>query len=199
MKVLEIKGQESATELIKQLVCLRLLARQTITTRKKAELLIQHYRDKQAAAVQNSEDWRLSRHLISALEENSLNFRFHEIEIGQYLMHLCHELDKKAPRELIFEAINTNKADRDTEEVRKYGEKSHHLICILDLENSATLDDEIEIRPLKWCHTMAMMNAMQTNEKLGKAIHDISNEFFDGAFGEYRETPLMERLAGRAV
>ena len=199
MKALEITGQESASDLIKQLVCLRLLARQTIMTRKNAESLIQQYQDKQAAAVQDSEDWALSGHLISALEENGLNCRFHEIEIGQYLMHLCHALDKKAPRELIFDAINTSKADRDTEEVRKYGEKSHHLICILDLENSATPDDDIEIRPLKWCHTMALMNAMQTNKAVDKAIHDISNKFFDGAFGEYRETPLMERLAGRAV
>lgn len=36
--------------------------------------------------------------------------------------------------------------------------------------------------------------ARQYVQRVGRA-----NEFFDGAFGEYRERPLMERLAGRAV
>jgi len=43
---------------------------------------------------------------------------------------------------------------------------------------------------------MAFMNALQTNSKLDRAVHDGANEFFDGAFGEFRERPVMERLAG---
>ena len=87
--------------------------------------------------------------------------------------------------------------------MRKYGEKSHRLICVLDLENSASTRKEEwmgrEMQPLKWCHTMAFMREMTTNPKLDRIIHDGANEFFGGAFGEYRERPLIERLAGRAV
>ena len=55
------------------------------------------------------------------------------------------------------------------------------------------------MQPLKWCHTMAFMREMTTNPKLDRIIHDGANEFFGGVFGEYRERPLIERLAGRAV
>lgn len=129
--------------------------------------------------------------------ERQLLLRSSEIEIGEYLMRLCSALDKKASRIQIFEAINCGTADRDTEMVRKYGDRSHSLICVLDLENSATKDDEITTRPLKWCHTMAFLRAMQTSPKLDRIVHDGANEFFNGAFGEYRERPLLERLAGR--
>lgn len=199
MKALEITGEETAADLVKQLVALRILARQNVRTRRQSGELLAGYRAKLALTAVGSDDWTLTSHLIAAIEENRLACEFHEIEIGKYLMCLCHEMDQKVPQALIFDALNTSFADRDTDLVRKYGDKSHHLICILDLENSATKDDDIEHRPLKWCHTMAFMNAMQTNKKLDKAIHDISNEFFDGAFGEYRETPLMDRLAGKTV
>ncbi|ULR87208.1 hypothetical protein [Comamonas sp. B21-038] len=199
MKALEITGEETAADLVKQLVALRMLARQNVRTRRQSGELLAGYRAKLALTAVGSDDWTLTNHLIAAIEENRLACEFHEIEIGKYLMFLCHEMDQKVPRALIFDAINTSHADRDTEDVRKYGDKSHHLICILDLENSATQDDDIEIRPLKWCHTMAFMNAMQTNGKLSKAVHDIANETFGGAFGEFRETPLMDRLAGTSV
>jgi hypothetical protein len=103
----------------------------------------------------------------------------------------------------LFDAINTNRADRDTEVVRKYGDKASHILFVLDLENSAsTRNDEWTeptTQPLKWCNTMAFMHEMQTNAKFDRVIHDGANEFFNGEFGEYRERPLMERLAGRAV
>ncbi len=43
---------------------------------------------------------------------------------------------------------------------------------------------------------MAMLNEMRTNEKFDQAVHDIANGHFDGAFGEYRERPVVQRLAG---
>lgn len=196
---LGITGAETADQLIKQLVYLRHLARRNILLKDQARELIRMHRGKQAALSETSHDWILSGHVIAALEENLLQFDFHEIEAGNYLAHLCRELDKKATREAIFDAINTNRAHRDTADVRKYGDKCSHLICVLDLENSATEDDEIASKPLKWCHTMAFLNAMQTNPKLDRVVHDSANEFFNGAFGEYRERPLTERLVGRGA
>lgn len=196
---LEITGNETADQLVKQLVYLRHEARSTIFRRRRCDEQIEQYSEERDKSSPGSLEWDLANRVVQYLQENELLLRTHEIEIGRYLTFLCDEVDKKVPRQLVFEAINTGKADRDTEEVRKYGEKSHRLICVLDLENSATTDEGIEIRPLKWCHTMAFMNALQTNSKLDKAIHEVANEFFDGAFGEHQERPLMERLAGRSV
>lgn len=196
---LGITGAETADQLIKQLVYLRHLARSYIKINSDAQALIGMCRDNRAALPETSHDWILSGHVIAALEENQLQCKFHEIEIGKYLAHLCPELDKKASREAIFDAINTNRAHRDTADVRKHGDKCSHLIYVLDLENSATEDDEIASKPLKWCHTMAFMNALQTSPKLDRIVHDGANEFFNGAFGEYRERPLTERLVGRGT
>lgn len=196
---LGITGAETADQLIKQLVCLRHIARKTIAFTEQAGELIRKHRDKRAALSEGSADWVKSGQIIAALEENRLQFRFQEIEIGKRLVHLCPELDKKASREAIFDAINANRAHRDTEDVRKYGDKCSHLIFVLNLENSATKDDGISSKPLKWCHTMAFMNALQTNAKLDRIVHDGANEFFNGAFGEYRERPLAERLVGRSA
>jgi hypothetical protein len=68
------------------------------------------------------------------------------------------------------------------------------MISVLDLENSATETDTIEDRPLKWCVLMAMMNAIKTHAGFDRAVHDITNETFKGAFGEYRPRPLTQRL-----
>ena len=141
--------------------------------------------------------------IIANLGEVELQAQTMEIEIGNYLMPLCDALDRAATREQIFEALNINTADRDTEQVREYGDKAIHLIHVLFLENSASARGEDcanrEVQPLNWCYTRAFMNALTTNAKLDRIIHDGANEFFNGAFGEYRERPLMERLAGRAV
>ena len=196
---LGITGAETADQLIKQLVYLRHLARRNILLKDQARELIRMHRGKQAALPETSHDWILSGHVIAALEENLLQFDFQEIEVGRYLASLCPELDKKASREAIFDAINANRAHRDTENVRKYGDKCSHLIFVLDLENSATEDDNLASKPLKWCHTMAFMNALQTSPKLDRVVHDGANEFFNGAFGEYRDRPLMERMAGSVM
>lgn len=198
----EITGSETGDQLIKQLVYLRHLARQYVQrigrANKHRDEILSLQKERQGGAASD-----VITASLAAIDEQLLELRFAEIELGNYLLHLCPALDEKASRDAVFDAINTNKADRDTEDVRKYGDKTSHLIFVLDLENSASTrnDDWTEplARPLKWCHTMAFMNAMQTNEKLDRAIHDDANEFFNGAFGEYRERPLMERLAGRAV
>ena len=35
---------------------------------------------------------------------------------------------------------------------------------------------------------------MQTSDKLDRAIHEATSEFFGGAFGEYRERSPLERM-----
>ncbi|ROR02110.1 hypothetical protein EDF72_1228 [Delftia acidovorans] len=196
---LGINGTETAAQLIKQLVYLRHLARRNIMLKQMARDRIRLHEQDRAAAADNSAAQAVYGQAIAILKEQELEIGFQEIEIGKYLVHLCPALDSKASREAIFEAINTNKADRGTEDVRKYGDKCSNLIFVLDLENSATKDDDIMHKPLKWCHTMAFMNALQTNPKLDRIAHEEANEVFGGAFGEYRERPLTERLVGRSV
>lgn len=200
--ILAITGAETADQLIKQLVYLRHSTRRIIKGLEAIGQSRAHFercRDNAADGAMKAE----AMAELANLDERQLMLRSTEIEVGQYLFPLCDALDQKATREQIFDAINTNPADRDTDLVRKYGEKSHSLICVLDLENSASTRKEEwmgrEMQPLKWCHTMAFMREMTTNPKLDRIIHDGANEFFGGAFGEYRERPLIERLAGRAV
>lgn len=196
---IELTGQETADQLIKQLVYLRHLARRTITLSDEASELIRKCREKRSLLRDDSPGWALAGDVLAGLEENTLQFKFEKIEIGHYLMPLCAALDRMASREQVFDALCVGLADRNSDAMRKYGGKTMNIISVLDLENSATKDDDIVTRPLKWCHTLAFMNTMQTSEKLAKTVHDGANEFFDGAFGEYRETPLTERLVGRAV
>ena len=196
---LDLHGSETGDQLIKKLVMLRWFASGVVKNKKQAQTLIKELKAKYDGASANSTDAVVSSSVIAALEENALQLGFTQIEIGNYLAALCAHLDQKASREAIFDAINTNASDRDTDEVRRYGDKALNLICVLDLESSATRDDEIEIRPLKWCHTMAFMNALKTNSKLDRVVHEGANEMFGGAFGEYKERSVMERLVGRAI
>lgn len=180
IKPLELTGAETAVELVCLLVRLRICAR---------------------AIVRSAERWRRladggDASLSLYAKERLLDIRFGEIEIGQFLMPLCDALDAKVDRARIFDALNVNAADRDSENVRRYGSKAQHLICVLDLENSATPSDDIVLKPLKWCWTQYFMHSLRTNEKLDRKVHEGANEFFNGIFGEYRERPLTDRLIG---
>lgn len=198
----ELTGDETADQLIKQLVALRHCARRVIRGLEANRSLHSHFERRRDNAADGATKAGAMAELAE-LDERELMLRSAEIEIGLYLFPLCDALDRKATRAQIFDAINTNPADRDTDLVRKYGDKSHRLICVLDLENSASTrkDEWTEplAQPLKWCHTMAFMREMTTNAKLDRIVHEGANEFFGGVFGEYRERPLMERLAGRTV
>lgn len=186
-------------ELIKNLVAMRITARAVVKTARSVNASITKCRAKQVNLPVGLPEWADAARAVAALQEESLKLKFTEIEIGRGLVSLCSYLDSKVEREAIFDALNTNRADRDTDMVRQYGRKAIYLISVLGLENSATKSDDIEIRPLKWCQTMAMMHAMQTSAEVDRAIHEKANDLFGGAFGEYRERPLIERLAGRAV
>ena len=199
---IELTGVETGDQLIKQLVYLRQCARRLIAGMDAAH----ESRDvlkKMLAGELRPGGKEAGEALLSSIEERLVDMRFAEIEIGNYLMPLCDALDRTATREQIFEALNINTADRNTEKVREHGDKALYLITVLHLENSAMNRREDwaspQSQPLQWCHTMAFMNALTTNAKLDRVVHDGMNEFFGGVFGEYRERPLMERLAGRAV
>ncbi|WP_225782639.1 hypothetical protein [Xenophilus sp. Marseille-Q4582] len=198
----EITGNETADQLIKQLVGLRICARRIVMARNAQNYNRAHW----TRLSENAPDGATKAAALgelAELEERRLQLDSAEIEIGRYLMPLCHALDQKATRQQVFEAINANPADRDTEDVRKYGDSALNLICVMQLENSASTRGEDfssrEFQPLHWCHTKAFMRELKTNPKLDRIVHDGANEFFNGAFGEYRERPLMERLAGRSL
>lgn len=76
----------------------------------------------------------------------------------------------------------------------QYGQNVLNAVTILKAENSASRGDMLDCKPLFWCLEMAMFNAMDTNPKVGKAMHDMCNETFGGAMGEWREPSLMRRL-----
>lgn len=200
---IELTGAETGDMLIKQLVYLRGIARRIVKVRiESREVLAENARLRDRLGTGTPEGARASV-VAAKLGEGMLQAESMEIEIGNYLMPLCEALDRTATREQIFEALNINPADQDTEQVREYGNKALHLITVLHLENSAMNRREDwaspQSQPLQWCHTMALMRAMTTSPKLDRTIHEEANEFFGGVFGEYRERPLMERLAGRAV
>ena len=139
------------------------------------------------------------------LDEWLLNRRFDEISAGRFLFRLCRELDRKGvSQEALFDTINTNRADRVSEDVKKYGNDSIGLIAVCCLENSASCRDDYwshdrEMQPLRWCHQMAFIHELRTRPELDRAVHDEANKHFDGAFGEYQERPLLERLTGGAA
>jgi hypothetical protein len=197
--MLELTGTETGHQLVKQLVYLRWYARRVIRLKQEGRATLARCKVVSENLPPQTVDAATVAQNIGDLEEMQLQFDFMEIEIGKYLMPLCAALDGNASREAVFEALEVNRSDRAGEIVDKYGQKSLHIITVLGLESSATKDEEITTQPLKWCHTMAFMNALQTNSKLDRIVHDGANEFFNGVFGEFRERPLTERLAGMAV
>lgn len=203
MRDLEITGRETASELIKMLVRLRLwetILQKSAATVRDVRAGVQKRLDSPLDRVQRAS----SEELLEEINEWLLNRQFDEIETGQFLIALCSEMDRKGvSREAVFDAINTNVADRTRPDIKKYGDSTLSLIAVHDLENSASVrgDDWINgtIQPLRWCWQRAFMNALDTNPRLGQAVHDVANEHFDGAFGEYRDDTLMTRLTGGAA
>lgn len=201
MKDIELTGRETAGELLKMLANLRL---GEVLLQKGAERMRQRRVDLKEMAAEDSPGGAWARAMIAECDEWLLNRQFDEIARGRFVMRLCAEMDtKNVSREAIFDTIGTNQADRRSEGVEKYGDKAIHLISALGLENSASCrgdhwGDPI-LQPLRWCLTMALTNAMDTHPALARAVHDVANEHFDGAFGEYRDDTLMARLTGGAA
>lgn len=147
-----------------------------------------------AMACGNTEMERDYRELIQECRELLIDYRSYLVEIGRHFNWLSREVGEHLPREVWLEALSVNRAEWDTPDMREYGDSPINVVAVLRLENSATRDAGPESRPLAWCCGRAMMNAMQTSSKLDRAIHEAGNEFFGGAFGEYRERSPLERM-----
>jgi hypothetical protein len=147
-----------------------------------------------ALACGDSEVEQDSRRLIQESRERLIEYRSRLIEIGQHFVMLSREINDHLPRKAWLEALSVNRAEWETESMRQHGGTPMNVVAVLRLENSATRDDDIAMRPLAWCCQMALMNAMRTSDKLDRAVHEATNEFFGGAFGEYRERSPLERM-----
>lgn len=131
--------------------------------------------------------------LLDQAKETRLEVKFKIIELGNEFVSLAHACDE-LPREVWLRALSVNESEWHTENMQKYGENALNVVLVLDLENSATVDDGFLFKPLKWCCTMAMMNATKTNAELGKLMHDECNKILGGVFGEWKEPSVLERL-----
>lgn len=205
MTAFEITGNETGEQLLKMLAHLRLAesimqASAARARKRKGDLVAEANVDTPFGP------WRKDvADECARLDEWLLNRRFDEISAGRFLFRLCSELDRKGvSQEAIFDTINTNRADRGSEGVQKYGGKAINLIAVLCLENSASCrgdywGNDMFLQPLRHCQMMSFVNALNTNPELDRAVHDEANEHFEGAFGEYRERSLMARLTGGAA
>lgn len=198
MKPVALTDSETGPELVMQLAHLRAWARQIIRAQDTHEICRKAVESIRDAAPGTPASLQAVEQLVE-MSEFAVEMRFSLIEIGNYLMPLCAALDQKADREAIFEALCVNRGHRDSDAMRKYGDKSLHLIAVLDLENSATRDDDILIKPLKWCYTRAFMQALNTSPALDRIVHEEANATFGGVFGDFQDRPLMDRLAGRSA
>lgn len=147
-----------------------------------------------AMACGDAEIERISSERLQGCRERLIEYRFYLVEVGRYFNQLSREINEHLPRELWLEALSVNRAEWDTDDMREYGDSPLNVVAVLRLENSATRDDDIAMRPLAWCCQMAMMNAMKTSDKLDRAVHEATNEFSGGVFGGYRERSPLERM-----
>ena len=189
-------------ELLRELAKLKLYARITITYLKHIKSGIPELEKFSGylASIDQTDEAERAEKDLETLREIVLNAEFSIIEYGQYLYTLCKQIDEAGvPITHVLNVLGTNISDQSGELIEKYGYRSINLIAVLDLENSATKDDGIEIKPLKWCQTIAFMHELQTNSKLDRIVHDECNNIFNGAFGDYKERPLIERMTGARI
>ena len=183
-------------KLLAELVNTRMAARRWIDVQRMTRDNIktfERWRDVSRATGDKAHELRLLDGLQQS-REWLIRYRSHLVEIGQHFVRLSREINDHLPREVWLEALSVNRAEWETESMRQHGGTPINVVAVLRLENSATRDDDIAMRPLAWCCQMALMNAMQTSSKMDRAIHEASNEFFGGAFGEYRERSPLERM-----
>ncbi len=182
--------------LMLELMTLRLAARGWVRVNRLVRDNIKRFEANRdlAMACGDMEVKRISSERLQECREWLIEYRTQMIEIGQHFVRLSREISEHLPREAWLEALSVNRAEWDTESMRKHGNTPLNVVAMLRLENSATRDDDIAMRPLAWCCQMALMNAMQTSDKLDRAVHEMTNEFLGGAFGEYRQRSPLERM-----
>ena len=183
-------------KLLAELAKLRFAARNWVRVNRMTRDNIAGFERKRdvARAASDAGMERIVSQYLQESRERLTEYRFYLVEVGQHFAGLSREVNDHLPRETWLEALSVNRAEWDTESMREHGDSPLNVVAVLRLENSATKDEGPESRPLAWCCQMALMNAMQTSSKMDRAIHEASNEFFGGAFGEYRERSPLERM-----
>lgn len=180
-----------------QLVVLRYCAKKTVQSKQLCQETIEirtqiiedaiHIGDLKAEAITKID--------LAASRERLLEIKFQIIELGRafsLVSSLCEAA--QVPRESWLRALSVNESEWHTPDMLAYGESITSVVGVLGLENSATQEDAIEHKPLKWCQTMAMLNATRTNPKLGEFMHDKCNEMFGGVFGDYQPPTMLEQM-----
>jgi hypothetical protein len=186
-------------EILTNLIHLRHQARKSVATKQRCRTCIDQGERMLAAAIGCGDRMAEARARIDleSMRELMLDVHYESIHIGQVFTVMAPDFDT-LPREVWLRALAVNESEWDTDRMRKYGKYIVNVVTVLDLENSAMFADSTAARPLNWCLTMAQMNAIATNPRLGEQIHDKCNEFFGGAFGQWREPSLLQRLGATA-
>ena len=182
---------------VAQLVMLRYCAKKTVKTKKILQSNITILTEIIDAAIRTGDlkAQAINKIDLDANREHLLEIDFRIIELGKAFSLVSHQCEAaQVPRESWLRALCVNESEWHTPDMLAYGESPTSVVGVLDLENSATKEDAIENKPLKWCQTMAMLNATRTNPKLGEFMHDKCNEMFDGMFGDYQPPTMLEQL-----
>lgn len=187
-------GQRDA---LAHLVIIRILCKKLVQTRRliqadmrRIEKLIHD-----AIKIGDLKAEALAKIDIVQTREAMLEINFKEIEYGQFFISASARCDEsQLPRDVWLRALSVNESEWESDYMRQYGQTVLNVVTALGLENSATKDDSIEYKPLKWCATMAMMNATRTNPKMGEFMHNACNEMLGGAFGEWKKPTILQRL-----
>jgi hypothetical protein len=176
---------------LRHLICIRYDARWLIQKQESNRNSICALKLAHALATSSGDTKAAAIHTIDLTEakECEIELRFEVIKIGLDFIESCGKYDK-LPREVWLRALSVNESEWATPLMLKYGASVSNVVAVLQMENSATGTEEfwdIVHKPLHWCVTWAMLNASQTSPAFGKTMHDLSNEFMDGAFGEWKE------------
>jgi len=196
-----IKLTEVQMEALRHLVTLRHCASRLLRAQKANRAVIRLLNAAQAQFLKNGDAEAEAQCTIDLIEakDAAIEFSFKVIEVGLEFMDSCSEYDK-LPREVWLRALSVNESEWESPLMLEYGNCVRNVVAVLNMENSATSrgdDYDIVHKPLNWCCSMAMMNASQTNPAFGKAMHDISNEALNGAFGEWKAPTMLERIGVR--
>ena len=186
---------------LRHLVALRHAARYLVRNQQGNRAFIRKLNDAHAHAIKTGDTKAEALRKIDIAEANDaqIEIKFRIIAVGQTFIRSCSHYDK-LPREVWLRAFSVNESEWSSPLMLEYGDSVRNVVAVLNLENSATGDAEdyeIEYRPVHWCCTMAMMNATQTNPKMSEAVHNITNEIFDGAFGEWTAPSILEQIGVR--
>ena len=182
---------------VAQLVMLRYCAKKTVKTKKILQSNIKLLTEIIDAAIRTGDlkVQAVNKIDLDANRERLLEIDFQIIDLGKAFSLVSHQCEAiQVPRESWLRALSVNESEWHTPDMLAYGESPTSVVGVLDLENIATKEDAIENKPLKWCQTIAMLNATRTNPKLGEFMHDTCNEMFDGVFGDYQPPTMLEQL-----